>query len=64
LANDDQSHVVRELPRFATPDVGWVTANCLSQLAQSREPFCDETTKSTVIAVTTDGGAIWTRIVP
>ena len=53
----------RELPRFATPDVGWVTANCSSQLAQSREPFCDETTKSTVIAMTTDGAATWTRIV-
>jgi photosystem II stability/assembly factor-like uncharacterized protein len=53
----------RTLPRFATPDVGWVTTNCFSQLAKAREPFCDETTKSTVIAVTTDGGATWTRIV-
>jgi photosystem II stability/assembly factor-like uncharacterized protein len=53
----------RELPRFATPDVGWVTANCFSELAQAKEPFCDEMTRSTVIAVTTDGGATWTRIV-
>jgi len=53
----------RALPRFATPDVGWVTANCFSELAQAKEPFCDETTRSTVIAVTTDGGATWTRIV-
>jgi hypothetical protein len=53
----------REIPRFATPDIGWVTAFCSEPRTRSLDAFCDATTQNTVIAVTTNGGATWTRIV-
>jgi hypothetical protein len=53
----------RETPQFATPDSAWVTARCSQPRTRSLDAFCDPTTLSTVLAVTTDGGATWTRIV-
>jgi photosystem II stability/assembly factor-like uncharacterized protein len=54
----------RQLPRFATPDDGWVVVGCNPDSLLPQDLHCDGTTKETMLLVTSDGGATWTRIVP
>ena len=53
----------RQLPRFATPDDGWVVVGCNPDSILPQDLHCDGTTKETAFLVTSDGGATWTRIV-
>ena len=52
----------RELPRFATPDDGWLIVACNPDSILPQDPHCDATTSGTMFLVTSDGGATWTRI--
>ena len=52
-----------QIPRFATPDDGWLIASCYSPNSTlPKDPLCDPTTEGTMLLVTSDGGATWTRI--
>jgi photosystem II stability/assembly factor-like uncharacterized protein len=53
----------REIPRFATPDDGWLIATCNPDSILPKDPLCNATTKGTMLLVTSDGGATWTRII-
>jgi photosystem II stability/assembly factor-like uncharacterized protein len=53
----------RERPRFATPDDGWVIVGCNPDSILPQDRHCDGATKETMLLITSDGGATWTRIV-
>jgi photosystem II stability/assembly factor-like uncharacterized protein len=53
----------RQLPRFATPDDGWVVVGCNPDSILPQDLHCDGTTEETMLLATSDGGATWTRIV-
>lgn len=52
----------RELPRFATPDDGWLIVGCNPDSILPQDPHCDATTNGSIFLVTNDGGATWTRV--
>jgi photosystem II stability/assembly factor-like uncharacterized protein len=52
----------RELPRFATPDTAWVTVTCNPDSILPQDAHCDGRTKESMLIVTSDGGATWTRL--
>jgi hypothetical protein len=52
----------RNRPRFATPDVGWVTVGCNPDSILPQDRHCDGTTTEGMLLVTEDGGATWTRL--
>jgi photosystem II stability/assembly factor-like uncharacterized protein len=52
----------RERPRFVSPDDGWAVVSCNPDSTLPQDRHCDGTTKETLVLVTSDGGATWTRI--
>jgi photosystem II stability/assembly factor-like uncharacterized protein len=52
----------RQLPRFATPDDGWVIVSCNPDSVLPQDAHCDGTTTGGMFLVTSDGGATWTRL--
>jgi photosystem II stability/assembly factor-like uncharacterized protein len=53
----------RQLPRFATPDDGWVVVGCNPDSILPQDLHCDGTTKETILFATSDGGTTWIPIV-